>query len=467
MNEKGKCQQVPENGKKLGTIFNNDSNNILRSLDVRKPAGEIAGDYRVLVQRILTGKPHVLAQDVGEPDPVIYRSSVATTFDKNLVDVAVETWRDVWAKDGAAEEDVRESHRRQADAMRRLMEIGTDPLAVTIEECRKQKVLIVASYRMNAEDWYMHSYELSDFGRAHPEYRIPKTELEKHIDMEDKNCGASLNFTGALDPAVPEVYEHRMAIFREVAQAYDIDGIEFNWRRQKHMISDPRRNHPILTRMVRETRKMLDEAAKKKKGRKRLLLGVRVGPMLDGEFVPEDFPGGASYPEFWWAKTPRELREKEFPGAINPGPDKSCRDLGLDVKTWIAEGLVDYVCPTLFLPRWPGLPRIHEFAALAKGTKVGIYPTLFALPPWLEKERGTVKGLISPDDLPRLRRYKEEFCELARRIYNEGADGISTFNWYFHHHPYGGNAIAAQMLSVMHDEQALADYCRPSGRCSG
>jgi len=429
----------PVDGKRLGTIFNNDINNILCALGAGKPAEEIAGDYRALLGNLLAARPGVLAQNVGLPDAVIYRSDVATTFDKHMVDVASETWRDVWAKNGAGEESVRESHQQQADAVRLLRELGTDPLAITIQECRKHGVLIVASYRMNAEDWYVHSHKLSDFGRAHPEYRIPKTELEKRIDREDGNPGAAVAFTGALDPAVPEVYEHRMAMFREVADNYDIDGIEFDWRRWSHMISDPHKNHPILTRMVRDTRKMLDQATRKK-GRNHLLLGVRVGPMLEGEFVPE-----------------------QFPGATSPGADKSCRDLGLDVGTWIAEGLVDYVCPTLFWPRWPGLPRTSEFAALAKGTKVGIYPTLFALPPWLEKEWGAVKGLIDPDDLPRLRRYKEEFCALARRIYDEGADGISAFNWYFRHHPYGGNAIQARMLSVMGSLQRLDEYCRQPG----
>ena len=451
--------QVPVDGKRLGTIFNNDINNILVSLDARKSADEIAEDYRVLLHNLLAGRPRVLAQDVGQPDPVTYRSVVATPFDKHLVEVAVETWKDVWGRDGETDEGVRQSHQRQSDALRLLRELGTDPLAITIEECRKAGVLIAAAYRMNAEDWYMHNYRLSDLGREHPEYRIPKTELEERIDHEDDNHGADLEFTGALDPAVPEVYEHRVAMFREVAERYDIDGIEFDWRRWTHMISDPHRNHPILTRMVRDTRKMLDETAKKK-GRNHLLLGVRVGPMLEGEYVPEEFPGGASYPESWWAKTPRELREKEFPDAVCPYPDKSCRDLGLDVETWIAEGLVDYVCPALFWPRWPGLPRTSEFAALAKGTKVGVYPTLFALPPWLEEEWGAVKGLIDPDDLPRLRRYKEGFCLLARRIYDEGADGISAFNWFFHHYPYGGNAIQAQMLSVMGDPKRLDEYCR-------
>ena len=251
-------------------------------------------------------------------------------------------------------------------------------------------------------------------------------------------------------------------MFGEAANKYDIDGIEFDWRRWTHMISDPHKNHPILTRMVRDARKMLDQAAEKK-GRNHLLLGVRVGPMLEGEYVPEEFPGGADHPESWWATTSPESRAKEFPDAVCPYPDKSCRDLGLDVRTWIAEGLVDYVCPTLFWPRWPGLPRTSEFAALARGTEVGIYPTLFALPPWLEKEWGAVKSLIDPDDLPRLRRYRQEFCSLARRLYDEGADGISAFNWYFHHYPYGGNAIQARMLSVMDSLQRLDEYSLQPG----
>ena len=446
-------------GKGLGTIFNNDIDNILCAMDAGKGAEGIAEEYRALLGNILAAKPGVLAQDVGQPDPVIYRSDVATTFDKHLVDVALETWRDVWGRDGESDEGVRESHARQAAVVKILREAGTDALATTIEACRNAGVLMVASFRMNAEDWYMHSYRLSDLGRAHPEYRIPKTELEKRVDAEDGNHGAELEFTGALDPAAPEVYAHRIAMFRELAVRYDIDGIEFDWRRWSHMISDPHRNHVILTRMVRETREMLDEAARKK-GRKHLLLGVRVGPMLDGEYVPEAFPGGASYPESWWEKTSPEVRAKAFPDAITPGPDKSCRDLGLDVRTWIAEGLVDYVCPSLFWPRWPGLPRTREFAALAKGTKVGIYPTLFALPPWLENAWGKVKSLIEADDAPPLRRYKEEFCALARQLYDEGADGISTFNWYFHHCPCGGHAVQAEMLRMMGDRERLEEYCR-------
>ena len=46
--------------------------------------------------------------------------------------------------------------------------------------------------------------------------------------------------------------------------------------------------------------------------------------------------------------------------------DLSCRDLGLDTKTWIEEDLVDYVCPSLFSPRLPGVPKTADFAPLVR-----------------------------------------------------------------------------------------------------
>ena len=52
-----------------------------------------------------------------------------------------------------------------------------------------------------------------------------------------------------------------MKIFGEVASKYDIDGIEFDFRRWFHMVSNPEKNHVVLTRLVREARKMLDETA--------------------------------------------------------------------------------------------------------------------------------------------------------------------------------------------------------------
>ena len=281
---------------------------------------------------------------------------------------------------------------------------------------------------MNAEDYYHGSYLLSDFERAHPEWRIP---------------GA-----GCLDPAIPEVYAHRMAIFREVAERYDIDGIELDFRRWYHMVSDPLKNHTVLTRMVRETRRMLDEVARMK-GRRKLILGARVGPSLDIDPSPFVYPG-SYYP-------------------VKP-VNASCRELGLDVRTWISDRLVDYLCPTLFLDGLPGQPKTREFADLAKGTQVGIYPTLWS---WCYWEHGITERTITLEtkDEQALALYKDDLCTAALRMYEDGADGISTFNWFSHlrnakmpafaESEYGGagaDAVQTAIYPLLRDPAAIRRY---------
>jgi len=345
--------RLPGN-RELKNIFNSDIDGLLGCCSGSDTSPE---EYKQLVLGMLDMGMHVLAQNVGMPDPVIYRSEVATTWDKYL------------------------GQSGDALAMRALLDAGTDPLTLTIEACRERGIPIVASYRMNAEDFYAKTVELSDFGRSHRDLKIPGA-----------HC---------LDPAHPEVFKHRMEIFSEVANNYDIDGIEFDFKRWYHMVSDPHKNHVVLTRMVAETRKMLDEVARKK-GRERLLLGVRVEPTLEGAFRKADLPGAHK----------------------GPPVNQSCADAGLDVKTWIKEGYVDYVCPSLFWPRLPGLPRTAEFVELARKADVGIYPTVFPLPAWAEDQKNPVS-----DSPQTRRRHRDEILRAALACYEQGADGISTFNW--------------------------------------
>jgi len=385
---------LSSDNRQFGSIFNSDINGLLY---VSSVADSGTNEYRQMVRDMLGYGMNVLAQNVGLPDPVIYPSHVATSFDKYLAEVSLLTWPT------ANPESIREPAQRQVDALRRLFEAGTDPFTITIEECRQRGVAIVASYRMNSEDWYGNNYLLSDFERGHPEWRVRyahySEEWQAWKAYNDAHGDPTDEFAGCLDPAVPDVYAHRMAIFREVAEQYDIDGIEFDWRRMTHMITDPRENHPLLTRMVRETRQMLNEVAKKK-GRDRLLLGVRVCPSLD---------------------TPQ--KEANYMFADSPYGDPSCAEVGLDVRTWIAEELVDYICPSLSWPRLPGLPRTAEFVELAKGKNVGIYPTVFPLPTWGESSPPVT------DSLDARRRHKDEIIRAALQCYTDGADGISTYNW--------------------------------------
>ena len=405
-------------GKKLGTIFNNDSNNILYALDSEHATAE---GYLTVLRVLLDRKPGVFAQCVGFPDPVIYPSKVATRWDKYAIEVADRLVKDkVWKKHDTD---------REVALLRQLFDAGVNPLDLAIQACRERDIPVVASYRMNSEDWYHHSWRLCELGRAHPEYRLGNS--------------------GALDPVVPEVYRQRMKIFREVAVDHDIDGIELDFRRWFHMVSNPAENHVVLTRMVREVRRMLDEVAREK-GRPKMLLGVRVGPSLDREPSPFLFPG-MEYP------TKRQ----------NP----SCKALGLDVKTWIKEELVDYVCPAVFMGNLPGMPLTREFAELAEGTQVGIYPFLPPKAAWMHSTLGMERPVKLEGDDRAMAQYKYDLCTTALRMYADGADGISTFNWYSHlrearvpklwtkdESGSGGDAIQTYVYPLLRDPKALRHY---------
>lgn len=402
-------------GRGLGSIFNSDINNLLHASSGDDITAE---EYSRGVHAILDLRPGLLAQNVGMPDPVIYPSAVATNWAKHHTEITLELW---------PEEDP-ERARRQADAMRRLAALGTDPLTLTIAACRQRGTPVVASYRMNAEDFYHASYRMSDFGRVHAADRIPDA--------------------GCLDPAVPAVFDQYAAILGEVMTRYDVDGVELDFRRWYHMVSDPLHNHPVLTRLVRAARQQADAAARAK-GRGPMLVGARVGPSLDLEPSPFVFPG-IFYPE-------------------RP-TNASCRELGLDVQTWISEGLVDYLCPSLFLDGLPAQPKTREFAELAAGTPVGIYPTLWGWSAWMHGIGERSIGL-GPEDQGALALFKDDLCTAALRLYEDGADGISTYNWYAHlrnarmpsYWPgdlpgAGADAVLTYIHPLLPDPQALRRY---------
>ena len=408
--------------KKLGLIFNDDTNNILHGA---RPDGLTTQQYQRVFQSLLSsGKPGIFASDVGYPDPVFYRSEVATYISKYYVAAQQEGRA---ALGSVAEPGRLEGERAIATMLDGFLAEGTDMVQMMIDCCRQAHIPFVASYRMNAEDFYYVQLLLSDFGREHEQLAIP-----------GRHC---------LDPACPEVYAHRLDIFREFINKYDIAGIELNFRRWCFMISHPLHNHPVLTRMVRDVRRILDDAALSK-GKPRPLLGVRVGPLLEGPFVDEEFPG------------------QEYGQYVNP----SCRDLGLDVRNWVESGCVDYICPMLFLGHLPGLPRIREFVDLAKGTPVGIYPTLWSVPRWVIA--GPDQGPIEAADSQRMLRYKQGLCESALSAFDQGAHGLSTFNWYFVHQPGfvadpgrmgrnlgpGGNKLLAHFCSIAGDRDSVQAY---------
>ena len=81
--------EKPSDNRRLGTVYNNDGNIILNACSGKAITPD---EYRAAVGHLLEGQPNLLAQTVGIPDPVLYRSQVATPRNKHLVEISSVTW---------------------------------------------------------------------------------------------------------------------------------------------------------------------------------------------------------------------------------------------------------------------------------------------------------------------------------------------------------------------------------------
>lgn len=269
-----------------------------------------------------------------------------------------------------------------APGMRALRAKGTDPLKLVTGHMKSKGCRVLAAVRMN--DTHHRSLDpkhplCSQFAIDHPEYVI-------------KQPDGRTNET-ALDYSYPEVREHRLAIMREIAEGYDVDGLELNFVRwAKHFPRDKgREKAPILTTYLGEIRKMLDKAGRKR-NLKPLMLGVR---------VPE------SVTTCWLA--------------------------GIDIETWIKQGLTDYIVVATWNNTDPQLP-VEQFAQLAKPAGI---PTLVLMgnmigAPWKGPPRIVDRGIaISAKHTPTylgMLITEPEARAAAANYYTWGAEGISLWN---------------------------------------
>ena len=155
--------------------------------------------------------------------------------------------------------------------------------------------------------------------------------------------------------AHPEVRDHQFAVLEELATQYEVEGVELDFAAAPGgmplclRLEDATEYTPVVTDYVRRISKMVRDVAGKDKQ-----IGVRVYPTQE-----------------------------------------MCRDRGLDIGTWIEEGLVDYIVPLLYLdftldPDMPidwliGKAHQHEIAVYgmlqpyvqdeATGSPVRIYAT--------------------------------------------------------------------------------------------
>lgn len=209
---------------------------------------------------------------------------------------------------------------RAFENVKSLIDAGHDPLNLLIDRAHEKGMDFFASLRLN------HPMDPADvdnpfnwqFRMDHPEWCI-------------RGKGEH-----AFNWVYPEVRAERFAYIEEYLTRYDIDGLELEFTFCPYYFEhgEGHANAHIMTEYLRDVRALADDVGRAR-GR-RIEIGAKVLPSREGNLAQ-----------------------------------------GLDAATWVQEGLLDFIVPTIYLDRQidPNLP-FEWLVDLAEGTECEVYPTL-------------------------------------------------------------------------------------------
>jgi hypothetical protein len=279
--------------------------------------------------------------------------------------------------------------------IRALRKEGTDALKVVTQHMRANDREVLAAVRMS-DTHHTH------IGHTHP--LCPQFAIDNPQFVIRQPDGRT-NET-SLDYSHAEVRTHRLNIMREIAEEYDVDGLELNFVRwAKHFPRDKgREKAPIMTAFMGEIHAMLASAAKKR-NRDRLTLGVR---------VPESIA--------------------------------ACWLAGVDIETWVKQGWIDYVVISTWNNTDPQL-RVDEFAQFTRPADVdtvvvmgNMIGSLSSPPPTILDRPVAMSAKHRTNSYLAMLITESEARGAAANYYTWGADSISFWNVGIH---FGGEVTAA------------------------
>ena len=258
---------------------------------------------------------------------------------------------------------------------------GRDALEVMIDTGRKHGIEIFYSNRMNDCHDSFNEPIMYHLRRQHPEWSLSnREEGRKYAYPEMRSVWTAWNFE------VDEIRELTVEAMREVCRTYDIDGIELDFWRHLCYFPESMRHEPVtedhldlMTELVRQTRDAVDGEARRR-GRPILLAG-------------------------------RCVEDEEI-----------SRNSGLDVETWLQEGLVDMLSVAYGTE---AMPPIRPLVELAHRYDTPIYPIVAPNP----KIRPSA---IGSENWQKFEHYGNlpSWRGVARAMLAQGADGFQLFNFF-------------------------------------
>ena len=196
---------------------------------------------------------------------------------------------------------------RYRENTRRMVEADANPPQLAVDFGHRYGLTVLPVVRMNDPHDQFFKFEWSDFKRAHPEYLLGDVE-SRDLGFRPKKAlppeSVESTMWGMFDFRHQEVRAHRLAIIDEFITRWGNDGLMLDFDRDPYYFCDgtSAENQALMTDLIRQVRATLDRL-EKERGRRQYLM-VRV--LGDVELT-----------------TSR----------------------GLDVRTWIDEGFVQFVVP--------------------------------------------------------------------------------------------------------------------------
>jgi hypothetical protein len=284
--------------------------------------------------------------------------------DTFIQEAYTQGWTTYWRGDHF-DYDARPQHRRFLP----LLDAGVQPLEVLLDQSHKNGMEFMAGLRINDNHGHVSKRQGVGAGAGfladNPQWTLKETPP-----------GPYYKLSTPLDFTFSEVRDYVFSVAAELIETFDLDGLELCFRDQAYFPPNKgRESQPLMTELVARIRALLQE---KGAGRnKDLLLGARVYATLE-----------------------------------------ECHNQGLDVPTWIGQGLLDYVAPADTMYSEINAPY-EEFAALTRASNCMLYPGML---PW-SSIRARRRLADRPISL-------EQQRALAQNFYGAGADGFSSYNHF-------------------------------------
>ena len=250
---------------------------------------------------------------------------------------------------------------RAAENLKRALDSGFDPLKIIVDRAHEKGIQVLGSLRINDAG----APEGSNYNVGRLKYERPDIMIGGE-DPENPYVATCLDF------ARPEVRQERLAVIEEVCDRYGADGIEIDqYIRVFFKASEIAQHTALLTDWIREVRKLLDRLGGKRG--ERLCLAVRVHPEEEANL-----------------------------------------SVGMDVKAWLSEKLVDLVIPyklgSVVFDTCPSFKSLEEMAHQAGAW---IYPPIGEVFPYDDRYH-----------LPTIEMYRAA----ATNFRAAGADGLYLAN---------------------------------------